>query len=298
LISGSGRQNRDGEYSGHKPFLVIADYLSRNGIAVLRFDDRGTAASTGNFGTATIYDFSKDAEAAVKYLQTRREIDQRQIGLTGHSEGGCIAPMIAARNDDVAFIVMLAGAGIRGDQIILMQQDAIGKIMGVSDEERKLSGNFYEKLFNLVLQSTEPEQLKDSLTGYLKQAVKDNPKMGQLEKTGKVIMNEVTSPWMQYFLKYDPAPVLEKVKCPVLAINGEKDLQVFAEVNLKAIETALIKGGNKQFTLKKIPELNHMLQECDTGAPTEYSVIEQTFSPLVLNEILTWIKSREISKIE
>jgi pimeloyl-ACP methyl ester carboxylesterase len=293
LISGSGRQNRDGEYSEHKPFLVIADCLSRNGIAVLRFDDRGTAASTGNSGTATTYDFSKDAEAAVKYLQTRKEINQQQIGLIGHSEGGCIAPMIAARNDDIAFIVMLAGAGIRGDQIILMQQDAIGKVLGVSDEDRKLSGNFYEKLFNLVLQSTEPEQLKDSLTGYLKQAVKDNPKMGQLEKTGKVIMTEMTSPWMQYFLKYDPAPILEKVKCPVLAINGEKDLQVLAEVNLNAIETALTKGENKQFTLKKIPGLNHMFQECDTGATTEYSTIEQTFSPVVLDEILTWIKSGE-----
>ncbi|MDR2026168.1 MAG: alpha/beta fold hydrolase [Prevotellaceae bacterium] len=291
LISGSGPQNRDEELMGHKPFLVIADYLTRNGIAVLRFDDRGIAASSGNFKTATSYDFSKDAEAGVKYLQTRKEINRKKIGLAGHSEGGIIAPMIAARNRDIAFIVLLAGTGIRGDKLLLMQQDLIGKVYGISDEDRNHNRTVHGGAFDIVLKSTDTEQLKTDLADYLKQAAKDIQDTLKPEEINASIQR-VTSPWMQYFLKYDPAPTLEKVKCPVLAINGEKDLQVPAEINLEAIKTALSKGGNKQLTVKKFPGLNHLFQECTTGSPTEYATIEQTFAPAALDEILTWVKTQ------
>jgi pimeloyl-ACP methyl ester carboxylesterase len=293
LISGSGAQNRDEELMEHKPFLVIADYLTRNGIAVLRFDDRGTAASTGNFQTATAYDFSKDAETGVKYLQTRKEINRKKIGLIGHSEGGIVAPMIAARNKGVAFIVLLAGIGIRGNQLVGMQQDLIAEASSFSEEDRNQSKIFNTALFNIVLHSTDVRQLKIALTDYLKQTVKNIPDTDKAmydDNFIKASVERLASPGMQYLIQYDPAPVLEKVKCPILALNGGKDLQVPATVNLEAIKTALTKGGNKQFTIKEIPGLNHLFQECKTGLPAEYASIEQTFSPVALDEILNWIK--------
>jgi fermentation-respiration switch protein FrsA (DUF1100 family) len=294
LISGSGPQDRNEELMEHKPFLVIADYLTRNGIAVLRFDDRGTAASTGNFQTSTGYDFSKDAEAGVKYLQTRKEIDKKKIGLIGHSEGGSIAPMIAARNKNIAFIVLLAGTGIRGDQILLRQQYLIAEASGISGEDMKQARSINEGMFNIVLQSTDTEQLKIDLTGYLKQAVNDLPDAAKEIYSDHFIQTSVeslTGPWMQYFIKYDPTPALEKVTCPVLAVNGEKDMQVSAKDNPEAIRAALIKGGNKRVTTKVFPGLNHLFQECKTGLPTEYATIEQTFSPVVLEEIRAWLRS-------
>jgi fermentation-respiration switch protein FrsA (DUF1100 family) len=297
LLSGSGAQNRDEEIMEHKPFLVIADYLTRNGIAVLRFDDRGTAASTGNFGAATGYDFSKDAEASVKYLQTRREINRAKIGLAGHSEGGIIAPMVAARSKDVAFIILLAGTGLRGDQILLMQQDLIAEASGVGKEERQLSRSINEGAFNIVLASTDTEQLKTALTDYLRQTIKDIPDTGKWKEVYEenfitAAVSQMASPWAQYFIRYDPAPALEKVTCPVLALNGEKDVQVPAKANLEAIKAALAKGGNKRVTAKELPGLNHLFQECTTGLPTEYAAIAQTFSPAALREMLTWIKAQ------
>ncbi|MDR0711298.1 MAG: alpha/beta hydrolase [Prevotellaceae bacterium] len=306
LISGSGAQNRDEELMEHKPFLVIADYLTRNGIAVLRFDDRGTAASTGSFDAATTYDFSKDVEAGVKYLQTRKEVNRRKIGLIGHSEGGCIAPMVAARSSDVAFIVLLAGSGLRGDQLLLMQQELIAEASGVGKEVQKLSRSINEGAFNIVLKSTDTEQLKTALTDYLRQAfdslfaVKDIPDTEKWKEIMEIYddnfitaaVSQTVSPWTQYFIRYDPAPALEKVRCPVLALNGEKDLQVPAKANLEAIKAALTKGGNRKVTTKELPGLNHLFQECKTGLPTEYAAIAQTFSPVALNEMLTWIKAQ------
>jgi pimeloyl-ACP methyl ester carboxylesterase len=295
LISGSGAQDRNEELMEHKPFLVIADYLTRNGIAVLRFDDRGTAASTGDFQTATSYDFSKDAEAGVKYLQTRKEINKKKIGLIGHSEGGIIAPMVAARNKDIAFIVLLAGTGVRGEQILILQQDLIAEASGVGEADRKKNQSINEGMYHLILQSTGTKQLKTDLTDYLKQVVKDLPaaeKETYNDTFIKVSVERLTGPWMQYFIKYDPAPALKKVKCPVLALNGEKDLQVPAKENLDAIWAALTKGGNKRVTTKAFPGLNHLFQECNTGLPTEYATIEQTISPAVLEEIGTWVKTQ------
>jgi len=294
LISGSGPQNRDEELLGHKPFLVLADYLTKNGIAVLRFDDRGTAESTGNFKTATSLDFARDVEFAVKYLQTRKEINKNQIGLIGHSEGGIIAPMVAAKSKDINFIVLLAGTGIRGDQLLLLQQELIGKASGISDTDLQKAKVINKGAFDIVLKSNDTDSLKMELTSYIKQAIKDNPESekpaGMSEDDYvKLQVNQLTSSWMKYFIKYNPSPTLEKVKCPVLAINGEKDLQVPAKVNLDAIKKALEKGGNKNVTTKELPNLNHLFQECKIGLPSEYATIEQTFSPIALEEISSWI---------
>jgi pimeloyl-ACP methyl ester carboxylesterase len=293
LISGSGPQNRDEELLGHKPFLVISDYLTRNGIAVLRYDDRGVAQSKGDFKTATTVDFASDVESAIAFLKTRKEINKSKIGLIGHSEGGIIAPMVAAKLKEVNFIVLLAGTGIRGDKLLLLQQEAIAKASGTSDEAIQRNREINTKAFEMVFKSASTEALKRDLEKYLKETSVNNPSVNKGGMTDDQFIAlqiaQVTSPWMQYFIKYDPAPTLEKVKCPVLAVNGEKDLQVPPKVNLPAIEKALKAGGNKQVTIKEFPGLNHLFQECKTGAPAEYAEIDQTFSPLVLEVIGKWI---------
>ena len=293
LISGSGPQNRDEELMGHKPFLVLSDYLTKNGIAVLRYDDRGVAASKGNFKNATTADFATDVEAGIAYLKTRKEINKSKIGLIGHSEGGIIAPIVASQSKDIAFIVLLAGTGIQGDQLLLLQQQLIGKASGASDEalEKIKSSNI--KLFDIVNKSTSTEQLQNDLTNYLKQNPDTEKPEGMTDDEFiKLQMQQIATPWMHYFIKYNPAPTLEKVKCPVLALNGEKDLQVPPKENLEAIKAALSKGGNKNVTAIELPNLNHLFQECETGSPQEYATIEQTFAPVALTEITKWIKTQ------
>lgn len=294
LISGSGPQNRNEELVGHKPFLVLSDHLTKNGIAVLRFDDRGTAQSTGDFATATSLDFATDVEYAIKYLQTRKEINKKQIGLIGHSEGAIIAPMVAVKSKDINFIVLLAGAGIPLDQVILLQEELIGKASGVSEIDLQKAKTINKGAFDIILKSTNTEILKKDLTNYFKQTLKNTPNSEKTEGMSEdefinLQVNALTSPWMQYLIKYNPSIILEKVKCPILAINGAKDLQVPAKVNLEAIKETLEKGGNKNFMTKELPGLNHLFQECKTGLPSEYAEIEQTFSPLALDEITKWI---------
>ncbi|AFK01921.1 alpha/beta hydrolase fold containing protein [Emticicia oligotrophica DSM 17448] len=294
LISGSGPQNRDEELLGHKPFLVISDYLTRHGIAVLRFDDRGVGQSKGVFKTATSADHASDVASAVAYLKTRKEINQ--IGLMGHSEGGLIAPMVAANNNQVSFIVLLAGTGISGDKLLLMQQELISRANGVSEPEIALSKKINEGAFKIIVQSNDDEQLKKDLATYIGKMVNENPEINPKGvKEEDFIAQQVKSamspwPWMQYFLKYDPVENLKLVKCPILAVNGEKDLQVPAKENLSAIENIVKKAGNKDVTTKAYPNLNHLFQECKTGSPAEYSTIEQTFSPLVMEDFTKWIK--------
>lgn len=293
LISGSGPQNRNEELLGHKPFLVLSDYLTKNGIAVLRYDDRGVAASKGNFKTATSLDFSTDVEAGIEYLKTRKEINKSKIGLIGHSEGGIIAPMVASKSKDVAFIVLLAGTGIQGDQLLLLQQQLIGKVSGMSDEELQKNKLSNSKIYDIANKSTSTEQLQTNLTNYIKQNPNTEKPAGMTdEEFLKLQVQQIATPWMHYFIKYNPAPTLEKVKCPVLALNGEKDLQVPPKENLTAIKEALSKGGNKNVTAIELPNLNHLFQECKTGSPQEYTTIEQTFSPAALTEILEWIQTQ------
>lgn len=297
LISGSGPQNRDEEILGHKPFLVISDYLTRNGIAVLRFDDRGVGESKGDFNSATTADFATDVESAMAYLKTRKEIDQKKIGLIGHSEGGLIGPIVASRSTDVSYMVLMAASGIRGDQLLLIQQELIYRDSGISDTVINKTIEKNSKMFEIVAMSTDNQILKTALTDYLNEMLINDPTAEipngmTKEHFVSLQVNQISSPWMQYFMRYDPAIALEKVKCPVLAINGEKDLQVPSRENLTAIKNALAKGGNKDITAIEFPKLNHLFQESETGSPSEYSTIEQTFSPIVLEEITKWIKKQ------
>lgn len=282
LISGSGPQNRNEELLGHKPFLVLSDYLTRNGIAVLRFDDRGVAKSTGDFKTATSADFATDVTAAIEYLKTRKEINKKKIGLIGHSEGGVIAPMVAANSKDVAFIVLLAGTGVPGDQILLEQQTLIGRAAGIDSAVLAQNEMLNKKAFELIKTTNDIEKLRSDLRDLLKQNNIPDDKINPS-------VADATSPWKLYFARHDPGPVLANVKCPVLALNGSNDLQVPKE-NLQAIKNALIKGGNKNVTIKELPGLNHLFQESKTGSPAEYGTIEQTMSPNTLQEVLNWIK--------
>lgn len=289
LITGSGPQNRDEEVFGHKPFLVISDYLTRNGIAVLRYDDRGVAQSTGDFKKATTTDFASDVESAISYLKTRKEINVKKIGLIGHSEGGIIAPMIAAKSKDVDFIVLLAGSGLQGAQLMLLQKEKIEQAMHIDEKEIAKGQKIFNGAYDIILHSdvADPD-LKNKISTYLNQ----NLDSGATEEQISAITNQIVTPWMINFLKYNPVPTLEKVRCPVLAIDGEKDLQVPPKENLTAIKTALEKGGNKNVTTKLFPNLNHLFQDCKTGLPTEYAEIEETFSPVALDEITNWIKKQ------
>ncbi|MBK6876865.1 MAG: alpha/beta hydrolase [Ignavibacteria bacterium] len=297
MISGSGPQNRDEELLGHKPFLVISDHLTKNGIGVLRFDDRGVGKSEGEFKTSTSADFATDVESAIAYLKTRKEIDKKKIGLIGHSEGGLIAPMVASQSEDVSFIVLLAGTGLRGDSIVLLQQALIAKADGASDSDIEETTDAFTKAVDIVMKSDDDQKLKTDLTNFINKLIEDDPSAEipsgmTKEEFVSAQVNEISSPWMKYFLKLDPAIALEKVKCPVLAINGEKDLQVPPKENLEAIKIALAKGGNEKVTTVELPNLNHLFQECETGSPKEYANIEQTFSPTALNIILDWIKAQ------
>jgi len=282
LITGSGPQDRDEALMGHRPFLVLSDYLTRHGIVVLRADDRGVAKSGGKFSTGTTADFATDAEAGVAYLKQRPEVNPHKIGLVGHSEGGIIAPMVAARNSDVAFIVMMAGAGVPGDQILIAQSRMIAEAAGKSAAEAEKNTDEEREILALVKNEKDATALDRELREKLAGKVPEAQMGAQIEA--------LTSPWFRYFLSYDPAVDLRRVRCPVLALSGEKDLQVLPTMNLPAIRQALEAGGNQHFEIDELPGLNHLFQTARTGAPNEYAEIEETMSPVVLNKIADWIQ--------
>ncbi|MBC7494582.1 MAG: alpha/beta fold hydrolase, partial [Flavobacterium sp.] len=281
LISGSGPQNRNEELLGHKPFLVLADYLTKNGIAVLRFDDRGVGKSGGDFKTATSADFSTDVESAFAYLKTRSEINSNKIGLIGHSEGGIIAPMIAAKNNEINFIVLLAAPSLKGDKLLLLQKEKIESAMNISESEIKKGQEIFSKLYKMMQMKHEDENIKSYLKTNLASAISEDAIDG--------IVKQLDSNWMQYYINYDPIIALSKVKCPVLALNGENDLQVPFKENLTGIKKAISKAKNPHTQFKSYQKLNHLFQTSVTGSPTEYQNIEETFAPVVLKDISDWI---------
>jgi len=289
LISGSGPQDRDETIMEHKPFLVIADHLTRRGIAVLRFDDRGTAKSGGDFQGATSADFATDVEAAVQFLKSRKEIDTRKIGLIGHSDGGIIAPMVAAKDKSIGFIVLLAAPGYSGADILLMQANAIGKASGMTEEQLKTAGELNKRIYEYAMSPNRDPFTKQEIIRELMLHLPQNLTEKQKENMANAQVEQLMSPWMQYFLKKNPEEDLKKVKCPVLALNGAKDLQVPAEKNITAIQTALKEGGNKNVTTRVFPDLNHLFQHADTGLPAEYHQIEETISPEALAYMAEWI---------
>lgn len=281
LITGSGPHDRDESIMGHKPFLVLADYLTRKGIAVLRADKRGCAKSTGNFADATMVDFATDADAGIAFLKSRPEVDPHRIGLIGHSEGGIVAPMAAARNSDVAFIVMMAGPGVPGDQILPEQLILISEAAGKSHEAAEKEAAEERAVLALLEREKDDAALEKQLRATLAGKVPEGM-LGTQIKT-------LTSPWFRQFIAYDPATALRKVACPVLAINGEKDLQVPPKQNLPVIRKALARAGNKNYEVDELPGLNHLFQTAKTGALSEYSEIEETMSPAAMEKIAGWI---------
>lgn len=286
LITGSGPQNRDEELFNHKPFLVLSDHLTKKGIAVLRFDDRGVGKSTGTFNNATTMNFATDVESAIQYLKTRKEIKKNKIGLIGHSEGGVIASIIANSSDDVDFIVLLATPGLRGDKLMLLQKNKIEKQSGISDLEISEGQKIFNHIYELILNSENSNQkLNDDINNFLALKYDSQLTINQI----KIVSKQLTSPWMYFFLKFDIKTSLMNVKCPILVLNGEKDTQVPAKENLKSIKNALIKGNNDNVTIKELSNLNHLFQESITGLPNEYAIIEQTFSPIALKVISNWI---------
>jgi alpha-beta hydrolase superfamily lysophospholipase len=293
LVTGSGPQNRNEELLGHKPFLVIADYLTRHGIAVLRYDDRGVGKSQGNYGQATSADLATDAEAAWEYLKSQPVTDNSRIGILGHSEGGLIAPMIASKNDSVAFIVSLAGPGITGEKIILKQSEDIGRLMGESEENIRESTEINTKLYEILKKEKDNKVAEEKIiAAYRDILAKEKLPPDDIDKAVNKLQatfgaNAYT--WFRYFIMTDPAIFWEKVKCPVLALNGDKDLQVNAQQNLQAIKKALESSGNNNVETIVLPGLNHLFQHCSEGLPSEYSGIEETFSPEVLKIIADWI---------
>lgn len=296
MITGSGQQDRDETLLGHKPFLVIADYLTRRGIAVLRVDDRGKGKTTGNFAASTTIDFADDVLAGVNYLKSRKDIDPKRIGLIGHSEGGVIAPLVASQSKDVAFIVLLAGTGLPGDEIIYMQGRLIALAGGTKKELVDHGEEIQRKLFSLVKAEKPSAELVGKLRKLLNEEIakSSEEEKKELEKEGgksaiEAQLASFTSPWFRTFLLHDPRPVLAQVKCPVLALNGELDLQVPCKENLEAIKAALEKAGHKEHTIKAFPKLNHLFQTCKTGSPSEYGKIEETFNAEVLQTMGDWI---------
>ena len=297
LITGSGPQDRDEFVMGHRPFLVLADHLTRAGIAVLRVDDRGIGKSTGSFKDATTADFADDALAGVEFLKSRPDIDARRIGLVGHSEGGLVAPMVAAGSRDVAFVVLIAGVGVRADELLALQSKKIMKAGGATDEMIAANEEAQKRMFAIVREDPDEESaakslqaIGDELVG--KFASSDSAAAAAAAQSIKGSVRMVNSRWFRYLLSIEPAAALRAVKVPVLAVNGSLDLQVDAKQNLPAIEKALREGGNRGVTVVELPGLNHLLQTATTGSPAEYTTIEETMSPVAMKAISDWILAR------
>jgi uncharacterized protein len=301
LITGSGPQNRDEEIYGFKPFRILADHLTRSGIAVLRYDDRGVGESLGSVAQATTLDFAGDAAAAVTFLGTRPDIDPKKIGLLGHSEGGIVAPMVAARKEGIAFVILMSGIGVTGERILVDQAELIGRAQGASDEEVRNETEIQKRVFAAARSGQGWDDVraaakKEALARIARmpeeqrKTIPDPDRYVDMMIEGQLAM--ARSAWFKFFLDYDPATTLAKVKCPVLALFGEKDLQVPATSNREAIAAALAKGGNKDATVKVLPGANHLYQEARTGGWSEYAALKKEFVPGFLDTISGWIREK------
>lgn len=286
LISGSGPQDRDETLFGHKPFAVLADHLSRRGIAVLRYDDRGFGRSTGDHGSATSADFATDANAAARYLLGRPDIDAKAIGFVGHSEGGMIAPIAAAANDRVAFLVLLAGPGTRAGQLLLSQRRLIGLSQGMTTEQLDRAEPVLRDLFRAVSDAPDSATTVQRIGALLTSEALE--RLGVTSAQRDLVASQLAGAWIRYFLRYEPSTFLSRIRVPVLAINGSLDRQVPPAENLAAIRTALAKNPNA--TVRELPGLNHLFQPARTGALGEYETIEESFAPSAMELIAEWVR--------
>ncbi len=291
FFTGSGAQNRDQEVFGHRPFLVIADYLTRRGYATLRMDDRGVGGSEGDMRTATTLDFAEDALAAVAYLKTRREINRRRVGLLGHSEGALVATVACAQAPrEVAFLILLAGTGVPGEQILYRQAELIARKSGASETLIQRNRDLQKRVFEILKRENDDEKAKQQILEALIESLGAGNTLSDTQRASLSAQAEsYVSPWFRTFIVLDPVPYLRKVRCPVLALIGELDLQVDPDQNLPAIAQALRAGGNRRVTVRKLPGLNHLFQKAKTGLITEYTQIEETFNPEALQIIADWL---------
>ena len=294
MISGSGAQDRDETIFRHKPFAVIADYLAKNGFAVLRLDDRGFGQSTGDFSTATTEDFARDTSAAINYLKSRKDIPSDSIGLIGHSEGGMVAPMVASSRDDVAFVIMLAGPGVDIVDLYVEQRSLIFKHSGVPNLQlekiRQLDHMIFEQINKLSEGEEVSEKTRDMLSQISKVIGMTDEKAIKSQVDG--LINAYTTPWFRYFLKFDPTPYLKKTKSPILAINGSLDVQVASTQNLSGIKSVLKAAKHPDYQVVELKNLNHLFQTAKTGNITEYDKIEETIAPVVLETMNKWLSKR------
>ena len=291
LISGSGLQDRDETVFGHKPFWVLADHLSRTGIAVLRVDDPGIGKSAPHPEPPTTADFATDVEAGVTFLKRDDRIGT--VGLIGHSEGGIIAAIVASRRDDISFVVLMAGPGVPGAELLLKQNERIFDGMGIVGERKETLLTLLDRLFTTLTSDMTEDEMRQQVDEIVRKQFEINgiPPVQQDETQVQATVKQVLNPWMRYFLAFDPRPALEATRVPVLALNGELDVQVDAEQNLTAIDAALEKGDNHNVTVHRLPKHNHLFQRAKTGLINEYAVIEETISPEVLDLIRDWIVS-------
>lgn len=288
LLSGSGAQDRDETMLGHKPFAVIADHLTRRGIAVLRYDDRGVGRSTGDFPAATSADFATDARAAVRYLLTRPEIDRGGIGFIGHSEGGMVAQIAAVNNEHLQFMIMLAGPGTDLMQLVQSQERLLAVSQGASQEDLARMAPIMREVFEAVATSTSAEDARVRVRGVLTSDALATMKAPESRR--ELLVQQMATDWARYLLQFTPADFLSRIEVPVLALNGALDHQVPPDENLSAITAALAR--NPDVTVRRIDGLNHLFQTARTGAIGEYADITETIAPVVLTMVTEWITAR------
>ena len=300
LISGSGPQNRDEELFQHKPFAVVADHLTKQGYVVLRVDDRGVGKTTGDRSKATSEDFADDVMAAIEYLKKRKEVDRKKIGLYGHSEGGLIAQLVAARSKDVDFVIMMAAPGVQVIQAMAEQNAALMKTMRLSEDKANEYAELYTTIMKGITTATDRDMAEKRVNKALNDWIAKTDKTTVQATTGitdeeskeKFIYEFVKlydNKWMMYFMQYDPKPVLEKLDCKVLALNGDKDIQVISRTNLEGINKALANSKSKVFEVREVEGVNHLFQECNLCTVQEYGQLEQTIKPEVLDIVTTWL---------
>ena len=305
LITGSGKQDRDETLFNHKPFAVLADYFTKKGYAVLRVDDRGMGKSTGDFNQSTSEDFAQDVEEHINFAKGLKEIDTTKIGLCGHSEGGLIAPLVASRNKSVSFIILMAGPGIDITEMMVLQNEGVLRSNGVSKDATAAYLPLYKAFMEIAIKNTDNAialaKAKELVNNWFESTNKEWVKAttginskAEADKFASILLYQLSSKWWKFFASYNPQPTLEKLKCPVLAINGGTDIQVIADANLKGIESSLKKGKNKHFTIKKFDGLNHLFQKCKTCTVSEYPDLETTIELEVLDYMYNWLIANKI----
>ena len=299
LVSGSGPQNRNGEMLGHQFFAVLADHLTKNGVVVLRYDERGIGKTTGNFSEATTADFAEDASAGIDYLLSRQEVNKKKVGLIGHSEGGVVVPMVATARKDIDFLVLLAAPGIRILDLMAEQNEAIAIKNGVSLESAKEFKMLYRRVITSIIEAPDSlialQNTVELIENWSVQKSKLLLTELNLASTKSrfdyvsTVTNQVRTKWFEYFLSINPTMYLQQLKCKVLALNGDKDIQVISTSNLAGIRNAMERSKSKKYEVRELPGLNHLFQHCTSCTANEYIEIEETFSPEALQLISNWV---------